>query len=251
MNGRHYFGVKAAKKLSLSIVIVTAVTLLIFLMMPPASQAQTPVPNATRDRLAAPPTVPSPTQADEGAQLYWLHCQPCHGDVGQGLSDAPDDDWRAQYPPDHQYCWNSGCHGERPYEEGFTLPRQVPPVIGEGSLNRFGTLAEMHQFMSAAMPFQVPGDLTEGEYLQITAFLAQENGIEYENGLTVGELATIPLHATYNEISVTPPSADLLVNDVAGGESMLFSPFWLPLLTGFVIMIGLIFGGLLWHRHGR
>ena len=107
---------------------------------------------ATPDRLAAPPTVASPNQADEGAQLFWLHCQPCHGDVGQGLTD----DWRAQYPPEDQYCWNSGCHGPRPYEEGFTLPTAVPAVIGDGTLRRFTTLDSVYRYVSVAMPYFFP-----------------------------------------------------------------------------------------------
>src|SRR5688572_23546779 len=60
----------------------------------------TPAVTPTIDRLAAPPTVENPNQADEGAQLYWLHCLPCHGDQGQGLTD----EWRAQYPPEDQNC---------------------------------------------------------------------------------------------------------------------------------------------------
>ena len=69
------------------------VTAVIILTLSSLALAQgTPTP--TVDRLAAPPTVPAPNQADEGAQLYWLYCQPCHGDQGQGLTD----EWRAQFP---------------------------------------------------------------------------------------------------------------------------------------------------------
>jgi mono/diheme cytochrome c family protein len=132
-----------------------------------------PMPRPTVDRLSAPPTVPSPTQADDGEQLYWLHCQPCHGDVGQGLTD----EWRAEYPEDHQNCWKSGCHGERPYEEGFTLPDTVPAVIGAGTLRRFETLGQVYEFTQATMPFEYPGVLSDEEFLAITAFLAQENNI--------------------------------------------------------------------------
>jgi len=59
------------------------------------AQAQTPTlpPPAmptVQDRLAAPPTVYPPTQADQGAQVYWFVCMVCHGDRGQGLTD----EWR-------------------------------------------------------------------------------------------------------------------------------------------------------------
>jgi mono/diheme cytochrome c family protein len=131
-------------------------------------------PPPTPDRLAPPPTVPSPTQADTGAQLYWLHCQPCHGDRGQGLTD----EWRDQYPPEDRNCWNAGCHGERPYEHGFTLPRSVPALIGPGTLARFQTADELHAFVSTAMPFQARGSLKPEEYWAIVAWLARGHGVE-------------------------------------------------------------------------
>lgn len=130
-------------------------------------------PTPTPDRLAPPPTVASPTQADKGAYLYWLNCQPCHGDRGQGLTD----EWRMQYPEEDRNCWNAGCHGERPYENGFKLPEKVPALIGQGSLAAYETFGQVHAFMRAAMPFQAPGSLKEEEYLAITAFLAREHGV--------------------------------------------------------------------------
>src|SRR5258705_12046070 len=146
---------------------------------PPA----TPLPTAaaplsttaapTLDRLAAPPTAASPNQADTGAQLYWLHCQPCHGDRAQGLTD----EWRAQYPPEDQNCWNSGCHGQQPYANGFILPTQVPALVGAGTLSRFATAADLHNFISRAMPFQAPGSLKPDEYWSITAFLLRGHGL--------------------------------------------------------------------------
>jgi len=132
-------------------------------------------PNATPtvDRLAAPPTVVNPSQADMGAQLFWQHCQPCHGDQGQGLTD----EWRAQYPPEDQNCWKSGCHGDRPYQNGFTLPHAVPALLGAGTLGHFATAADLYAFMSHAMPFQAPGSLKPEEYWAITAFLLRGHGL--------------------------------------------------------------------------
>src|SRR5687768_18171720 len=34
----------------------------------------------TADRLAEPTLPAAPSQADHGAQVYWLSCMPCHGD---------------------------------------------------------------------------------------------------------------------------------------------------------------------------
>jgi mono/diheme cytochrome c family protein len=150
----------------------------IVLFLTAAQETKTPTPPSsattpTVDRLAAPPTAEHPTQADNGAQLFWLHCQPCHGDQGQGLTD----EWRAQYPPEDQNCWESGCHGRQPYENGFILPESVPAVIGEDSLARFETMGQMHSYIRAAMPFQEPGNLSDEEYLAIVAYLAREHGV--------------------------------------------------------------------------
>ncbi len=163
---------------------VTAVifTLLIFFNLPQltiAQEAPTPIvlaPTPTVDRLAAPPTVLAPTQADEGAQLYWLYCQPCHGDVGQGLTD----EWRAQYPIEEQNCWQSGCHsqyGKDLPEFGFILPTVVPPVTGDDSLLGFATMGQLYAYISSEMPYELPGTLTEDEYLAIVAHLAKKHGV--------------------------------------------------------------------------
>ncbi len=149
-------------------------------------------PTPTIDRLAPPPTVESPTQADEGAQVYWLNCQPCHGDRGQGLTD----EWLEQYPPEDRNCWESGCHGERPYENGFTLPTSVPALIGGDSLARFETFGEVHTFMRAAMPFQAPGSLKDDEYLALTAFLARAHGAwDSPQPLDAARLSSLPVRS--------------------------------------------------------
>ncbi|MBX3055041.1 MAG: c-type cytochrome [Anaerolineae bacterium] len=237
----------------------TAVLLLLlftFMHLPWSLAAHSPAAQAdatpTPDRLAAPPTVAAPTMADDGAQLYWLHCQPCHGDRGQGLTDAPDDDWRAQYPPEEQFCWNSGCHGERPYENGFIVPRTVPALIGEGSLANYPTMHEVYVFMRAAMPRQVPGSLTDAEYLAITAFLARAHDLSDGVALAEADLSTIILNPAYMEVTA----------DNAGGTAVPSTPVapspepaavparteWLA--VGLVILL-LFLGGALWLRHGR
>ena len=136
----------------------------------PTPEPTTPEP--APDRLAEPTLPPSPGQADLGAQNYWLNCMPCHGDRGQGLTD----EFRNLYPEEDRNCWASGCHGGRPYEDGFTLPTSVPPLIGPQALGPFDTAASLHTFISSAMPYQARGSLDEDTYWQITAFLLRENG---------------------------------------------------------------------------
>jgi len=129
----------------------------------------TPVP--TQDRLAEPTLPASPSQADHGAQVYWLSCMPCHGDKGQGLTD----EFRATYPPEEEYCWESGCHGANPYESGFTLPKKIPAVIGESTLAKFSDAAQLNSYIRATMPFWKPGSLTEEDAWRVTAFVLQQN----------------------------------------------------------------------------
>jgi cytochrome c len=136
------------------------------------SEAQTAA-TPTADRLAEPTLPASPSQADLGAQVYWLSCLPCHGDRGQGLTD----EFRLAYPPEEQYCWESGCHGKRPYDNGFTLPMKIAAVIGPGALGKFPTAANLRGYIFTAMPFWKPGSLTEDQSWQVTAFLLRQNGL--------------------------------------------------------------------------
>jgi len=117
---------------------------------------------------------PTPaTQAGHGRDLFYLHCMPCHGDRGQGLTD----EFRmAQYPPEDANCWQSGCHGDRPYADGFTLPRSVPALIGPDALGRYDTAGDLYEYIRRAMPFNAPESLSQTEYLQITTFLLEQNG---------------------------------------------------------------------------
>jgi cytochrome c len=128
---------------------------------------------ATPDRLAEPTLPASPTQADHGAQVYWLSCLPCHGDKGQGLTD----EFRATYPPEEQYCWESGCHGKNPYESGFSIPTQIPAVVGESSLAKFADAAQLQAYIRATMPFWKPGSLTEEDAWRVTAFILRQNNL--------------------------------------------------------------------------
>lgn len=127
----------------------------------------------TRDRLAQPTLPASPSQADYGAQIYWLSCLPCHGDLGQGLTE----EFRQTYPPEDRNCWESGCHGERPYDNGFKLPASIPAVVGANALQKFSSAAALQAYIRAAMPFWKPGSLTEEDAWAVTAFLLRENGL--------------------------------------------------------------------------
>ena len=204
----------------------------------------TPRPTPTVDRLAAPPTVENPTQADEGAQLYWLHCQPCHGDQGQGLTD----EWRAQYPPEDQNCWTSGCHGNRPYENGFTLPTAVPAVVGEGSLARFATLGEVHTFIQNAMPYQAAGHLSEAEYLAITAFLGRAHGVWDEKPLNTASAVEVRLQPLAPENVLLSPEPVVTAPATATAPRLHGSHSQVWPWFGIIVVLLLMGGVWLWRR---
>jgi cytochrome c len=129
-------------------------------------------PTPTPDRLAPPVLPANPNQAEKGSYAFWQYCLPCHGDRGQGLTE----DFRQLYPPEDNYCWESGCHGQRPYPNGWTLPTSVPAVLGSDSLTRFDTAATLFAFVRNTMPFQAPGSLDEETYWEIVAFLVEGQG---------------------------------------------------------------------------
>ena len=131
----------------------------------------TPVP--TPDRLAEPTLPATPSQADYGAQVYWLNCSACHGDRAQGLTD----EFRELYPEEDRNCWNSHCHGNVTYENGFKIPTAVPQLVGPGSLTKFPTAANLFGYIRATMPFQKPNSLTTEQYYQVVAFLLRQNAL--------------------------------------------------------------------------
>lgn len=161
--------------------------------------AATPQPTPRADPFA---TATPPTQAGHSENLFFVHCMPCHGDQGQGLTD----EFRTrQYPPEDVNCWESGCHGDKPYDGGFTLPKTVPPIIGPDALRRFSTVADVYEFTRRAMPFNAPGSLSPTQYLQLTAFLMERNGVlPSGSALDPAAAATVLLR----EATPTPASPD-------------------------------------------
>ena len=134
---------------------------------------QAPQPTPTTDRLATPVMPPSPQPADYGRQVYYLNCMPCHGDVGQGLTD----EWRNVWEEDHRNCWASGCHGGRAGDEGFPVPHTIPAVIGAPPiLGNFHTSEELFEYLKQTHPPQRPGVLSDTDYHNVTALLWQDSG---------------------------------------------------------------------------
>jgi cytochrome c len=158
----------------------------------------------TPDRLAEPTLPAIPSQADHGAQVYWLSCLPCHGDKGQGLTD----EFRKTYPPEEEYCWESGCHGKNPYESGFTIPKKIPALIGKTTLAKFADAAQLNAYIRGTMPFWKPGSLAEEDAWRVTAFLLRENEL-WENSaeLNASNAANVKIPRAAFLTPVTTPQA--------------------------------------------
>ena len=189
-------------------------------------QQATPV--ATQDRLAEPTLPAAPSQADYGAQVYWLNCSPCHGDKAQGLTD----EFRQQYPPEDQNCWKSHCHGKVTYQDGFTIPTLVPQLVGPGSLAKFTTAANLYGFIHAAMPFQKPNSLPDEQYYQIVAFLLRQNSlIDGHTEVNASNASAIVVSRATPVL--TPQQTEVQKENAAGG--------WVIILIGVFAFLLLLF----------
>ena len=184
------------------------------------------VATPTVARLAEPTLPAVPSQADHGAQVYWLSCMPCHGDRGQGLTD----EFRATYPPEEEYCWESGCHGANPDESGFTIPKKIPAVIGDTTLAKFADAAQLNAYIRATMPFWNPGSLTEEDAWRVTAFILRQNNLwDASAELNTSNAANVKIpRAAFLTPVVTPQP----VETPAGNESM---PWWI--MAGVAVLI--------------
>jgi mono/diheme cytochrome c family protein len=137
-----------------------------------APSTQEPYPQPGLDRLAVPVLPDNPSQSDFGRLVYFYNCMPCHGDVGQGLTD----EWRLAWVEDHQNCWERGCHGGRQEDEGFPLPKAIPALIqAKKSPTILSEPAHLYAYLKSTHPPQRPGILEDNDYWAVTAFILHEN----------------------------------------------------------------------------
>lgn len=171
-----------------------------FLVTLTPSPTVAPSPTFDLNRLDKPLVNDPPTQLDEGKLIYWSVCMACHGDEGQGLTDA----WRESFGEDRN-CWTSKCHASNHPPQGFEFPRLVPSLVGEGRLLRFVNAKQLYEYNLARMPWWNPGSLTETKALAVTAYLLKMNGRLPEGlVLTAANSAFISVHYT-----VEPPATNL------------------------------------------
>ena len=155
------------------------------------------------------------TQLEYGAEVYRLVCKACHGDKGQGLTD----DWRAQWHPKDQNCWQSKCHAQYNHPpDGFFIP-PVPAVLGQ-PIRNFGTALNLYTYNHNFMPWHNRGSLTEKESWSVTAYILKINGIDPGPELNAETAANIDLSVIDPNLGPTPvpPSPEALPTPTSGLE---------------------------------
>src|ERR1700734_4316297 len=70
-----------------------------------------------------------------------------------------------------QYC--AVCHGANLQGEAGT------PLMGRTFMQAYGagTAAQLYDFLSRQMPLNAPGGLSQQQYLDVTAFILERNGL--------------------------------------------------------------------------
>ena len=115
---------------------------------------------AQQNNQSSPQAVYSKEQADTGSKLYSQHCASCHGAKLQGVAGPP--------------------LGGAAFEAKW--------------LNGKKTADDLYYIMHTQMPLNAPGSLKESEYLDILAFVLQQNGYPAgKNALSTKELKDIKL----------------------------------------------------------
>jgi len=230
------------RKVLVFVVLMGIIAISVFLASSSAAAFEIPsTPSAIQPtfdptRLAQPPTAMPPAQADNGAQAYWSMCMSCHGDHGQGLTDA----WRDSYGDEYRDCWQSGCHASDRPENSFEIPPTgAPAVIGAGKLARFTNARELQQYIHENMPFFPAGSLTEEQSLELTAFLLREqatlpDGLILDkvnaSAVTIHQKAAVP----GSEVPGSLLLVGILVLTAAGMVYRLSSPAVSKARPGFV-----------------
>lgn len=142
-------------------------------------------------------------QVIRGAKTYDLVCSDCHGDTGLGLAEG-----RLSFDPAHQRCeqchktFNAPTKANTNLSERNSFNLGEPPALrgenagGEGVLAHLANAATLNAYISTAMPRYDPGVLEPGEYVDITAFLLELNGLLPAGlTLTAENAATVSLRS--------------------------------------------------------
>jgi cytochrome c5 len=197
----------------------------------PASAGIPMPPMSNEDSWVIVDLPPDATQLEYGAEVYRLVCKACHGDKGQGLTD----DWRAQWAPEDQNCWQSKCHAANHPPDGFYMPI-APAVIGL-PLQMFATAQDLYNYIHNFMPWHDRGSMTEKESWSVTAHILKMNNVDPGPELGPETASQIRLRTSGDEVS--PSNAQ--PQDMQTGVADKASPIW---ITALIVVAALACTGL-------
>jgi cytochrome c5 len=183
------------------------------------------------------------TQLEYGTEVYRLVCKACHGDKGQGLTD----DWRAQWNPRDQNCWQSKCHALNHPPDGFYMP-QVPAVVGP-PLAIFPTALDLYNYIHDFMPWHDRGSMTTKDSWTVTAYILKINGVDPGTDLNPETAARISLGRNVAAGSAAGPATQPAPAQVQtqapapAEEAKSVGAFWKVGLfaAGALVLVGLYF----------
>jgi cytochrome c5 len=205
----------------------------------PTSTAMPPkTPTPTEDSWIIVDLPPDASQLEYGTEVYRLVCKACHGDKGQGLTD----DWRAQWAPQDQNCWQSKCHALNHPPDGFYLPAS-PAVVGPPLLI-FETALDLYNYIHKYMPWHDRGSMTEKESWSVTAYILKINNIDPGPELNADTAAKILLRAKSAQPASPPPTVAASEQDETSNlqdkNVGSISPFWMIAIiaTTALVLIG-------------
>ncbi len=176
---------------------------------------------------------PDATQLEYGSEVYRLVCKACHGDKGQGLTD----DWRAQWDPRDQNCWQSKCHALNHPSDGFYMP--IAPAVVGPPLMMFDTALDLYNYISIYMPWQDRGSLTEKENWSLTAYILKINQVDPGPDLNPQTAVLIRLRKSsaspatpFPEIDTNPDATHAIPQE----DAARYAPYW---VYAILVIVGL------------
>jgi cytochrome c len=82
------------------------------------------------------------------------------------------------------------CHGNTGKGKG----KKNPAVVGDGSLAKYQTAADLYAYIKEKMPKDDPGSLSEDDAWAVTAWIASQNGKLGAAALSASSAGSIALH---------------------------------------------------------
>jgi hypothetical protein len=194
-----------------------------------------PLPTPTYDPLATPVLPENPSPKELGATVYYHHCMPCHGDLGQGLTDA----FRGVWEDEHQNCWGRGCHGGRSIDQGFPIPTVVPAVMAaEDALPGYKTPQQLFDYLESTHPPQEPGRLGEEDTWALVALLWEGNGKPAMQPTAIPATLSPTTTVTSMPVSATVASTSTPADPARATLSVCGVSLFFPVVVVFMAALG-------------